>query len=167
MNRPFVLVMTFTVVTAAPLLAACSVVADPIFTTESGRARFRDVLRAGLFGWVETERAAFIVDHGDGSFDSVTWPASQALRRETFHGQIPEGTRAIIHTHPARWPEPSLQDRLEAVRLGIPIYVLTPRAIYKTERFEVAAVVRDEDWFAGSFNSQPTRCECRFCYCLQ
>jgi hypothetical protein len=152
-------VTTFTMFTAESLFATCRIVTDPIFETVSGRGHFRSVLRGGLFGLVETERAAFIVDHGDGSFESVAWPASQATHAETFHGQIPAGTKAIVHTHPARWPRPSPQDRMEAVRLGIPIYVLTPRATYGTERSDVAAVVLDQNWFANAFDSRPAHCQ--------
>ena len=141
--RGFVVLLAILV---APRLPACGVITDPIFATASGRAHFRDLLRAGQWGFFNTERAAFIVDSGNGSFDSVDWPPTGAAFEEQFHGKIPERTRAIIHTHPFLWPLPSDQDRMEAVRLGIPIYVLTVRAIYKTEGFRITAVVRNEAW---------------------
>jgi len=141
--RRFVLTLSILI---ASNLSACGVVDDPIFSSESGRSRFRDLLRAGQWGFFNTERAAFIVDSGNGSFDSVDWPPTDALWEETFRGKIPAHTLAIIHTHPLAWPLPSDQDRMEAVRLGIPIYVLTVRAIYKTEGFRITPVVRNELW---------------------
>ena len=153
-------VFAFSLLVATSDLRACRVVDDPIFNNESGRAHFRALLRLGQWGYFNTERAAFILDQGNGSFASVLWPPSASIWQESFHGQIPERTRAIIHTHPFAWPLPSEQDRTEAVRLGIPIYVLTFRAIYKTERFQTIPVIRDEAWFSKSFDqTEPASCE--------
>ena len=149
------LAATFTILTCSRLFATCIADADPIFSTESGRAHFREVLRAGRFGFFQSERAAFIVARGDGGFDSVAWPPTQSVLKETFQGVIPPATQAIIHTHPLGFPLPSDQDREEAVRLGIPIYVLTPHNIYKTERSRIYIVVRNQDWFHNTFDSQP------------
>jgi len=85
--------------------------------------------RAGSFE--RLERAAFIVDGEDG-LACIVWPATQQHERATFNGKMPRGTVAIIHTHPRNSPWPSLQDEVEARRLDIAIYVLTPGMITKT-----------------------------------
>ncbi|HEX7419040.1 MAG TPA: Mov34/MPN/PAD-1 family protein [Thermoanaerobaculia bacterium] len=47
----------------------------------------------------------------------------------TWTGRMPEGTAAIIHSHPRTLPNPSQNDILEAHRLGIPVIVVTPDAV--------------------------------------
>ncbi len=88
------------------------------------------------------------------------WPSSQGRLRETFNGLVPNGTQAIIHTHPLEWPMPSGGDVREAARLGVPIYVLTPRAIYRTDHAHIRTILRDESWFSRSFDqAHPSNCE--------
>jgi len=105
---------------------------DPIFGTELGLSYSRDLLWSNRFGSFDrTERAAFIVDRGDGDLQCVAWPPTFARESATFHGSMPPGTVAIIHTHPSNVPWPSVQDMMEARRLGIAIYALTPMAVTK------------------------------------
>lgn len=135
---------------------------DAIFRSDAGRRYFRDLLRQGHWGLVSSERAAFIVQRPDGSMGCVLWPASALTdHRETFHGRIPSGTKAIIHTHPIAWPLPSEHDRVEAERLGIPIYVLTRRAIYRTDGQAAIPLVRDVPWYREIPESS-LRCEISF-----
>jgi hypothetical protein len=132
---------------------------DRIFFTDQGRGYFVDVMRAAAFGMRNTERAAFIVEQNDGSLGCQPWPAWHLQADETFRGVIPKGTLAIIHTHPTyRGKLPSAQDHLEAIRLGIPIYVLTRNDIYKTST-EISSslpVVQDELWFKRRAPEQQT-----------
>jgi hypothetical protein len=73
-----------------------------------------------------SEAAAFVVRETDGSISFVMWPRTEfAKMTETFRGTIPTGTIAIAHTHPTRLDRPSSADMAEAVRLQLPIYVVT------------------------------------------
>ena len=82
------------------------------------------------------ERAAFIVEDGDGGLVCIAWPATQQHEQATFTGPMPRRTIAIIHTHPRSAPWPSTQDQAESRRLGIAIYVLTPGMITKATPFD-------------------------------
>jgi len=78
------------------------------------------------YGRFQYERAAFLILRDDGMFDCSVWPATFEPRSESWSGRMPEGTAAIIHTHPLESPRPSYQDVLEAARIGVPIIVATP-----------------------------------------
>ena len=127
---------------------ARTIIDDPLYGSPTGRGFFAEVLRNGQLGFYETERAAFIIDRGDGNFGCQLWPPTELYRQEHFLGKIPPGTVAIIHTHPMRWKRPSRQDQKEADRLGLPIYVLTLFNIYKAIPGHVysSAVVDGEIW---------------------
>lgn len=72
----------------------------------------------------ELEIAAFVVRRGD-HFDCLIWPPTFGSYSATFRGIRPEGTVAIVHTHP-RWAnEPSSDDIALAQRVALPVYVLT------------------------------------------
>ena len=135
-------VITMTIATAVATLR------DPVFGTEAGLNFSRDLLWSNRFGSFDrTERAAFIVDRGNGEIDCVAWPNTNERERARFSGTIPPGTIAIIHTHPVNVPWPSEQDEREAHRLGIAIYALTPRAVTKAVPSEVGPLlVRKGPW---------------------
>jgi hypothetical protein len=119
-------VITMTIATAVASLR------DPVFGTEAGLNFSRDLLWSNRYGSFDrTERAAFIVDRGNGEIECIAWPMSNEREKATFNGAIPTGTIAIIHTHPINCPWPSEQDKREAHRLGIAIYALTPLAVTK------------------------------------
>ena len=73
----------------------------------------------------EYERAAFVVRGDDGALRLIEWPFRREFRRARWEGAAPEGTIAIVHTHPRELPRPSMGDHAEARRIGLPIYVLT------------------------------------------
>ena len=81
----------------------------------------------------DEEAAAFLVGRSDGALDLVHWPRSRTYRSAHWNGPLPQDTLAIIHTHPSKVPYPSLQDRAEARRLGLPIYVVSPRLLCTAE----------------------------------
>lgn len=149
--RALLLAVTVVVAAGNVRAAAPGADADLLAGSESGRAFFNEVLRYGWWGIVSNERAAFIVSQEDGTFACVAWPTHHSDRSEMFDGNIPDGTVAIIHTHPMAWPLPSIQDRAEADRLGIPIYVVTPRLVTKAVPHETRAVevARSPRWLTG------------------
>lgn len=121
---------------------------DPIFGTDAGLNFGRDLLWSNRFGSFDRfERAAFVVDRGNGALECIVWPLSYERERATFRGAMPAGTIAIIHTHPFNVPWPSEKDEREAHRLGIPIYALTPLSVTKAVPEDAAPVlVRKGPW---------------------
>lgn len=88
-------------------------------------ACFAQLLRLGGYGKRPQERAAFLILHANHRFSCVIWPPTFGYRNERWSGPIPDGTVAIVHTHPEREPQPSSFDVAEAERIGVPILVLT------------------------------------------
>ena len=86
------------------------------------------------------------------------WPSKHSYLAETFRGVVPAHTIAIVHTHPVQYPRPSEQDKLEATRLGIPIYVLTIRGIYKAipRVSDVATLTEQQAWLRQVPNKAPS-----------
>ncbi len=92
-----------------------------------------DVLLAESgYGQREYERAAFLIRETDGTLTLEPWPYS-GFRHVKFRGKVPARTIAILHTHPAREPQPSVRDRAEAERLGIAVVVITPESVIAAE----------------------------------
>ena len=65
---------------------------------------------------------------------------SNGYQEQTFPGEMPLGTVAIVHTHPPYRPNPSLQDIDEAKALKMPIYVLTRASITMIDPFSGESV---------------------------
>jgi hypothetical protein len=84
-------------------------------------------------GYFQGERAAFLVLRGDGRFDCSVWPVTNEWHRTTWSGAIPNGTVAVIHTHPRNMPDPSTHDTAEARRLNIPVIVVTRGSVKMTQ----------------------------------
>jgi len=117
---------------AALLLAIAPVPFDPVFDSPHGLICSRYLMWSNRFGSFDRlERAAFLIDRGDGVIRCVMWPDTDQRERASFNGTVPRGTIAIIHSHPLNVPWPSNQDIREARRLGIAIYALTPTSVMK------------------------------------
>lgn len=86
---------------------------------------YEQLLAEGGYGRLDRERAAFLIRERDGTLTLAPWPHGD-FRCAKFRGAIPERTIAVLHTHPARLPQPSARDRAEARRLGLPVVVITP-----------------------------------------
>jgi proteasome lid subunit RPN8/RPN11 len=78
------------------------------------------------------EQGAFVVRTPDGMLYFVAWPPSAESDILRWHGRFPDGTVAIVHTHPPSLPEASKLDMRAARNARIPIYVITPATIAKT-----------------------------------
>lgn len=91
------------------------------------RRCFARLLELSGHGRLATERAAFLVWRGDDRYECVVWPATNTLQSAKWNGAWPDNTAAVVHTHPRQLPEPSSHDLSEARRLGLPIFVITPR----------------------------------------
>jgi hypothetical protein len=148
---------------ASLLLAILSTMSqsDRVFGSPAGRAYSRELLRASGFGLADrSERAAFIVDPGDGALQCLAWPALHQNLEARYEGPIPAGTIAIIHTHPVAFPLPSGQDKEEASRLGLPIYVLSLTGVSKAlpETWQPLVITR-RMWIADERASLPYHCQ--------
>jgi hypothetical protein len=109
----------------------------------------------------ELEMAAFIVRRGD-HFDCLLWPPKFGSYSVTFRGSAPEGTVAIVHTHPRWSDEPSPEDIALAKRVALPVYVLTRSNItVATIGGKVSWVVASHYW-SGTMNwvSEKRACVC-------
>lgn len=95
------------------------------------------------------ESAAFLVLRR-GRFDCVSWPFGGELNAARYRGKIPDGTVAIIHTHPDNDSEPSRQDMAEAGRLGVPVYVVTRAGVTVASPSQGrVAITRDRSWWTA------------------
>src|SRR5262249_27146995 len=78
------------------------VVAYPINETTLDRgdvaAAFETLLRKASYGQLGEERAGFLV-YDAGGFRLEMWPPTHRFHAEEWHGAIPTGTVALIHTH--------------------------------------------------------------------
>ena len=82
-------------------------------------------------GFRDMEEAGFLTVH-EGQFAIVRWsPAGEAFTGR-WYGRVPAGVLAIVHTHPNWQPMPSTIDARTATQTGLPVYVLTPASITKT-----------------------------------
>ena len=92
-------------------------------------ACFAHLLKEARFGFASVERAAFVLMNTDGEFRCLDWPSTHEAKETHWKGAIPNGVVAMAHTHPVVSPYPSVDDRNEAVRIGMPIFVISPQII--------------------------------------
>jgi len=100
----------------------------------------RELVRDARAGFEHREGAAFIVRSATGNFYSIEWPSNGALDSARWTGAIPPGTVAIAHTHPTHLPMPSKIDIATARGVHVPVYVVTPAKITKTDGGEPVVV---------------------------
>jgi hypothetical protein len=103
------------------------------------------LLKDARWGFSQIEHAAFAVRDRDGRLHFVRWPLRGEDRQAKYRGTIPRDAFAIVHTHPNGYPKPSLNDIAVAQRLGIPVYVVTRRAVSVTAGGEVK-IITAGDW---------------------
>lgn len=120
---------------------------DQFLDDAAVRGYFADLLKKGRFGRLPREEAAFLIKRSNGDYRCSMWPSSHDYHQTKFVGAIPNGTVAIVHTHPIQYPQGSPHDQRTAKRLGVPIFVLTPRNIYVvTVEGENQPIVSHERW---------------------
>lgn len=125
------------------------------------RGFFADLLKQGGYGRWKTERAAFLVLEESGEYRCVSWGFNGNYQRQQFEGAIPDRTVAIVHTHPMELPAASVNDQETAIRLSIPIFILTPENIYLvTPRGLNVAMIQNRSWAPATVtdDSSSTRC---------
>jgi hypothetical protein len=104
-------------------------------------------------GFAASERAAWIIDDGDGTYHLSWWPWSATVRQEAWrHRPVPGHAVGILHTHPNKVsPKPSMKDgpsdQNTAKAMRMPVYVLHRRGIWKIEPGAKAPLrVEDRRW---------------------
>lgn len=123
---------------AAPLPAA----ADP-FLHES----FVRLLETAGRGLTPTEEAAWAVAGPGGRSELVPWPRSSRRRGQSWGRRPPEGTVALLHTHPADGnPRPSERDRRVARALGIPVYTISVWGVFRADPDGAVVAVPSPAW---------------------
>ena len=100
----------------------------------------RELLSDTRSGFEHREEAAFIVRGAHGNFYSIEWPSNGALDSARWEGAFPPGTVAIAHTHPTHLPMPSNIDITVARDVHVPVYVVTPAKITRTDGGEPVVV---------------------------
>jgi hypothetical protein len=124
----------------------------PVFATDLMKEprvvdMFSDVLLRSINGPPDAEAAAFIVRDADGSTRCVLWPSTGEYHAVHYRSAAPAGIVAIVHTHPRGLPVVSPDDRMTAIRLGIPVYAITLRTIYEADADgNVIAVAPNANW---------------------
>lgn len=120
---------------------------------------FSDVVtRAGLANH-SSESAAFLVLDTRGDVQCLAWPATNEYQRDTFTGQIPFGTVAIVHTHPAgldRLPTPFDEDKARELHLPIIVVTRTDIAMFDPASDKTTLLVNNHQWVPSH---RTTHCE--------
>jgi hypothetical protein len=109
------------------------------------RGVLTELLRNARYGCVNTEEAAFLIRDAHGSTFFLRWRANGELNRATWHGPLPAGTVAIVHTHPNWLPMPSNIDARVARETSLPVYVVTLTRISRTNGGKPLLVAKG-DW---------------------
>jgi proteasome lid subunit RPN8/RPN11 len=130
------LLVTISLITNVPAHAQRGLLTSDsdLFRDLSVQACFANLMREARSGFTSEESAAFVVMNADGALRCIDWPATHAFKEAHWKGPIPAGVVAMAHTHPLRSPYPSVDDRNEAVRIGMPIFVLSPQIISLVHR---------------------------------
>jgi hypothetical protein len=100
-----------------------------VLTRDDVAACTEHILSLAWYGQVDWERAAFLRIAGNGRFTCDVWPAKLQFRSARWDGAIPDGTVALVHSHPRTLPDPSGVDVERAHQLGIPVIVVTPDSV--------------------------------------
>ena len=136
------------------VLATTPSVADTTFVREmvTDAALLRDlrdmVARADALGGCKAEVAAFLVRRSDGGLALVAWPGGCEALQKKFRGVVPPRTVAIVHTHPGNRKNPSPGDIDQAMRLKMPICVLTRYGVWMADPHlgKPVAILDDPAW---------------------
>ncbi len=124
--------MTYRVMVALlSLLAGWSGAADADLMHERVVRGICASLLAATRPFAHEERAAFVIRR-DARIYCLAWNPSPEPDMARWEGPVPDGTIAIVHTHPNWLPMPSNIDARTARETRLPVYVVTRGRISKT-----------------------------------
>lgn len=110
-------------------------------------ASFVRLLEAAGRGLSPTEAAAWLVVGPGGRGELVPWPRSSRRRGQSWGRRPPEGTVALLHTHPADGsPRPSERDRRAARVLGVPVYTISVWGVFRADPDGAVVAVSSPAW---------------------
>jgi hypothetical protein len=113
---------------------------DPIV-----RDCFADILRRGLV-LQDAESAAWVILRRD-HYECVVWNSTGLRSEVTFHGEMPIGVVAVVHSHPPSLPKASLKDLETAKQLNVPIFAVTPLAVWVADPDAgILPIVQNMSW---------------------
>lgn len=108
-----------------------------------------ELWRKARFGHERRERAAWVVAGEDGALAWREWPPSGFFDREVWHGPMPEGTIAIVHTHAdGADPRPSLQDAATARLRNVLVYAISRSGVFRVTPGGTTERVAGEEWWS-------------------
>ena len=113
-----------------------------------------ELLRTAGYGRSAREHSAFLVASANGELQLVRWRGEATSMSATYRGTIPNGTVAIVHTHPKDLPNPSDGDVALARKLNLPVYVLTRTSITRTNGGRTMERVAAGDWNPARSNGR-------------
>ena len=121
---------------------------DPSPRDEKLLPILRAVYARSGFRYNQYETAAFVSVAADGQYRCTMWPFQPLWHGQQFRGTVPEGTIAIVHTHPKGFDRPSGQDVAESKRTGYTFYVISFWCIYRIDPStgRIVAVIRNDIW---------------------
>ena len=98
------------------------------------------------------ETAAFLVRDTRGDVQCLLWPTTNEFQMQTFRGEPPPNTIAIVHTHMKSRPMPSTNDIDQARRIGLPFFVLTRADVTMVEpdSGQVVPLIAQRTWLTQS-----------------
>lgn len=129
------------------LLALLVAVAGPAGADALLDTTFVHLLELAGRGLSPGEEAAWLVRGDDGRPTLVRWPRSTRRRGQSWRRRPPEGTLALLHTHPADGsPRPSERDRWVARQLGVPVYTVSVWGVFRADPDGAVVAVASPSW---------------------
>lgn len=96
----------------------------------------------------ETESAIWILRNPNGHYEFRPWHRTPQRRIQTWHDPLPKNIISVAHTHPNSVdPKPSKQDQISAKQLGVPIYTISRKGIWRVTPDGGITQEVDHAWF--------------------
>ena len=96
----------------------------------------------------ETETAIWIVRNSNGQYDSLDWGRIPQRRIQSWNHPLPDHVVSIVHTHPPHVdPKPSKEDQVTAMKLGIAIYTISRKGIWRVTSDGVIVQEEGSEWY--------------------
>ena len=102
------------------------------------------------------EQAAFLVRDTRGDVQCLLWPQMNELAKDSFRGEIPPRTIALVHSHPSLDRNLSEHDMAVARELHLPMIVVTRMniAYFDPDAGQTTFVVDNHSWVAGRLSER-------------
>jgi len=106
----------------------------------------------------QREVAGWII-YGTNEYRCRKWPTSNERKKQVWIGSKPNDAVALAHTHPVNVdPKPSITDRSLAMKIGIPIYTISSKGIWKVNPDGVISQEEGSKWQRNLDMETASRC---------